>query len=401
MRSVPLRRRFAGAAGLAAVGGAIAFNELVVRTGPPAALPVVLVALVSITAVTALGGGWLRGGRSLEAAGLGVAASSILLSLTHYSGDTPREAIWLLAEMGAVLLLLVAAVRLSPARWAMAGGAALAAAQLVMILRVATPAGVAASSGAALMWASGAVSAIGLGLYLRFLDYQRARSVTEARRAQRLELARDLHDFVAHDVTGMVVQAQAAQLVARRDPAAAVTALRRVEAAGLHALGSLDRTVRMLGELAQPADAPIRGARLADIAALARRFAAGDGTPVELAIDRRLEPALPAPVADAMYRVVLEALTNVRRHAPSATRVVVRIERREAARGAGVTVEVRDESPAGSGALPRGTGSGLIALRERVESLGGSFHAGPLGSGEPAGWIVGAAIPLPAGEGAR
>ena len=407
MRSDLKRRLLAGAAGLAVIAGVIAFNELVVLTGPPdvrggppAAPHAVLVSIIAIAALTALGTGWPASRRYLEAAALAVAIPSLALSLTHFSGDTPREAVWLLTEMGAVLLLLVMVVRLAPVLMATLGGAMLAAAQVLMMLRVTTPAGIAAWSGAAVMWAMGSIIAIGLGLYLRFLDRHRARSVAEARRAQRLELARDLHDFVAHDVTGMVVQAQAAQLVAERDPGAAVTALRRVEEAGLHALGSLDRTVRMLGELAQPAGATARTASLGDVADLARRFSANDGTPVELAIDPRLGPALPAPVADTVHRIVLESLTNVRRHAPSAARIVVRIARQETARGASVAVDVRDESPADHAALPRGAGSGLVALRERVECVGGTLHAGPLAGDEPPGWLVSASIPLPAEEGA-
>lgn len=395
MHSERPRRLLAGAVGLAVIGGVIAFNELVVRTGPPVAVHAVLVPVLAVAAVAALGAGWPASRRYLEAAALVTAASSIALSLVHYSGDTPREAIWLLAEMGALLVLLVMVVRLSPGFPAALGGAALAAAQVLMMLRVTTAAGAAARSGAATMWASGSLIAIGLGLYLRFLDRQRARSVAAARRAQRIELARDLHDFVAHDVTGMVVQAQAAQLVAERDPGAALSALSRVEEAGLHALDSLDRTVRMLGELAQPTDAPSRTAGLGDVAELARRFSDHGATAVELSIDPRLETALPAPVADAVHRIVLEALTNVRRHAPSARRIAVRVARRDTARGASATVEVRDESPADRATLPPGTGSGLLALRERVECLGGTLRAGPLPAGEPTGWLVSATIPLP------
>ena len=394
MPTVPPRRLAAGAAGLAVVLGVTAFNELVVRSGPAPAGRAVLVAIAAIAAVTGLAAGWPTSRRYLEPFAVIVAAASAGLSLVHFSGDTPREATWLLAEMAAVLVLLVLVVRLAPARRAIGAGAAAAAAQLLMVLRVATPADVVAWSGAALMWGSGAVAAIVLGLYLRMLDGQRERSVADARRAQRLELARDLHDFVAHDVTGMVVQAQAAQVVAATDPDAALSALRRVEEAGLHALGSLDRTVRMLGELAQPPSSTARPATLDDVVELADRFSANDGTPVELALDPHVARLLTPPVADTVRRIVLEALTNVRRHAPSATQVAVHVARHETRRGSAVAVTVRDDAPAGPvGAAVGGNGSGLIALRERVECLGGTLRAGPSADGAP-GWTVSAMIPL-------
>jgi signal transduction histidine kinase len=106
-------------------------------------------------------------------------------------------------------------------------------------------------------------------------------------------------------------------------------------------------------------------------------------------------------VADTIYRVVLEALTNVRRHAPSAARIDVHIARRDTTRGPGVTVSVRDDAPTGSAArTATGTGSGLIALRERVECIGGTLHAGQAADGGPRGWIVSATIPLPGEESA-
>ncbi|MFE1207772.1 histidine kinase [Streptomyces albidoflavus] len=82
----------------------------------------------------------------------------------------------------------------------------------------------------------------------------------EARSAQRLQLSRDLHDFVAHDVSGIVVQAQAARFVATTDPSQAVLALERIEKAGLNALASMDQTVQMLhGPEAAPATDPLPG----------------------------------------------------------------------------------------------------------------------------------------------
>jgi signal transduction histidine kinase len=411
MRALPTRRLLAGTSALAAVGGVALFNGLVVRIGPAAAPPVVVSAVVTVAALAAVAAEWPRSrGWLAPAAGI-VAAVSIAVSIAHYAGDRPRDAMWILAEATALLVLLILTLRSAPARHAAPAGGAVAAAQVLMVLRVASPDTLRTAREAAVMWAFGAVVAAALGVYLRVLDARRVRSVAAARRAQRLELARDLHDFVAHDVTGMVVQAQAAQVVARRDPQQALDALRRIEEAGLHALGSLDRTVHMLRELAAPSDPSVallaRRHGIDDLADLVGRFGASDGRSIRLVVDPGLGPDLPAEVADTAYRVVLEALTNVRRHAPGAARVDVSVTRARTPAGLALRVSVRDEADASRATLGRGPvpsdpalgGSGLAVLRERVEGIGGTLSAGARGDGPP-GWEVAAVLPIRSGGGA-
>ncbi len=101
---------------------------------------------------------------------------------------------------------------------------------------------------------AGELAAATAARYLEALEVRRARSVAEARRAQRLALARDRHDFVAHDVSAMVVQAQAAQVVGAREPREALSALKRIEQAGLHALSAMDRAVDALRYAGPPTD---------------------------------------------------------------------------------------------------------------------------------------------------
>ncbi|WP_242705129.1 histidine kinase [Streptomyces griseocarneus] len=101
-------------------------------------------------------------------------------------------------------------------------------------------------AGAAAFWWLPVCGAAVVGGYPRLMEYRRDRLVAGTRRSQQLELARDLHDFVAHDVSGIVAQAQAARFVAAADPGQAVPALERIEKAGLNALASMDRMVRML-----------------------------------------------------------------------------------------------------------------------------------------------------------
>jgi signal transduction histidine kinase len=195
--------------------------------------------------------------------------------------------------------------------------------------------------------------ALGVGVWLRFVDARHQLAVDAARRDERLELARELHDVVAHHVAGIVVQAQAARLVAARRPETLEPTLAGIESAGTDALG------------------PPVGLRLPD-----------EG-----------QASWPPEVASTVYRVVQEALTNVVLHAPEAAEVTVIVENGPS----GVTVEVIDDGRAGPAApswFARGGGYGLVGMRERVEALGGRLHAG---SGPAGGWVVRAEVPVPAG----
>jgi signal transduction histidine kinase len=244
-------------------------------------------------------------------------------------------------------------------------------------------------------WGLGVVLAIAVGLYLRSLDDRRARSVAAARRAQRLQLARDLHDYVAHDVSEMLAQAQAGQILAEQDPRQAMAAFRRIEQAALQALASMDRTVRMLHDADDSAAGrrtPLPG--LADLPDLADRFSAGGDATIHLDIDPRLdEPIVPREVAATAYRVVVEALTNIRRHAPAARTVEVTLRRTRPGLEITVTDDAGPQATTPGPARRRG-GLGLPGLTEGVQALGGSLTAGPR---DPRGWRVAAVLPLPPG----
>ncbi|MFD9062642.1 sensor histidine kinase [Kitasatospora purpeofusca] len=233
--------------------------------------------------------------------------------------------------------------------------------------------------------------AVLIGLYLRGLDDNRRRSVAAARRTQRLELAHDLHDFVAHDVSGMVAQAQAGTVLAAFDPVRAAALFERIEQAGLQALASLDRTVHLLrsedGDGAERTPQP----GLAELVELTARFT--DSGDVVVRLDAPAEePTVPREVAATAYRIVVEALTNVRRHAPAARVVDVRVR----SEGRRLTVRVRDDgggASSPSGSRRGGGGSGLAGLSARVEALGGTLSAGREGKG----WQVAATMPLKIG----
>ncbi len=196
---------------------------------------------------------------------------------------------------------------------------------------------------------------------------------------ERLRIARELHDIVAHTMSLIVVKAAVGNHVAEASPQEARDALRVIEATGRGALLEMRRALGMLRDETTYAPAP----GLADLPALAGQASHGD-------VDVRVEVTGPAPqesvpesVGLSAYRIVQEALTNVVKHAAPATcRVAVTIG------PADVRVDVTDDGR--RPARPPGTGHGLIGMRERVASHGGEFSAGPRDGG---GFAVSASLP--------
>ncbi|MEU0909619.1 sensor histidine kinase [Streptomyces althioticus] len=205
----------------------------------------------------------------------------------------------------------------------------------------------------------------------------------EARRRveqERLRMARELHDVVAHTVSAMTVQAGLALDAFDARPEVARKAMRQVRASGKEAVRELRATV---GVLRSPGGDPAGPApRLEELADLAERVRA---TGLEVAL--RLDAGeVPQVVELAAYRIVQEALTNVIRHA-GARKVAVSAVRE----GDLLTVEVADDGAAAGG---QGDGFGLIGMRERAAAVGGRIVAGPAPGG---GWRVRASLPAGAG----
>ncbi|MFB4315210.1 sensor histidine kinase [Actinomadura sp. 21ATH] len=233
-----------------------------------------------------------------------------------------------------------------------------------------------------LAWLAGT----GAGLTLRALDARSRAAAERVRRAERLDLARELHDVVAHHITGIVLQAQGAQLVARRDSGEVAGYLGEIETAGTEALAAMRRVVGLLRDTGDTAPASTGPEELG---ALVERFRR-QGPAVHLSLPED-GAAWPPEVTSTVYRIVQEALTNVLRHAPEARSVTVAVGRDPR----GVTVEVTDDAPAAA-ARPRHRGGyGVIGMRERVETLGGTLRAGPRPT---AGWTVLATLPVPTRE---
>lgn len=307
-----------------------------------------------------------------------VAAIVSIAGTAVYAGPARDSAPgWLLIEPAALLLLVFLMVRWGRGSWAFAAAGLAGLAVSLSVLRFLPSLTFGEVLASCALWAMPAVAIAAGAAWLRWNAAERRRAVTEARRDQRLRLARDLHDFVAHDVSEMIAQAQAARFL---DEGAA-EAFERIEAAGLRALGSIDQTVHALHW--ESGRTPVPG--LADLAELAERFTAAGAARVRLDISPDVADAVPRDVGSTVYRVVTEALTNVRRHAPEAREVLVSVERGDAS--VRLTVTNDGELPAETG---RRGGLGLSGLAERVEVLGGTLTAGPA---EP-GWRLCAQLPV-------
>ncbi|MGH9280935.1 MAG: sensor histidine kinase [Acidimicrobiales bacterium] len=204
---------------------------------------------------------------------------------------------------------------------------------------------------------------------------------------ERLRIARELHDVVAHTMSVVAVQAGTGRLVAEDDPAAARAALATIETATRSALLEMRR---LLGVLRQPGElAPAPGLRDVD-RLVAEVTSAGVAVAVDLSVDGE-RPDLPAGVDLAAYRIVQEALTNVIKHAgPAHATVTIRYG------GDALTIEVDDD-----GAAPSTTakdGHGLPGMRERAAMYDGEVTAGPRPDGR--GFRVTARLPYGTGAGA-
>ena len=220
-----------------------------------------------------------------------------------------------------------------------------------------------------------------IGLAVRVQATSRSRALEQVRMQEREQLARELHDTVAHHVSAMVVRAQAGRVVAASRPEAAVEALRVIEEEGSRTLAEMRLLVGALRDDGGPALAPAASVR--DIESLAGGRA---GTAqVRVSVTGDIDDVHPS-VAAALYRIAQESVTNATRHATGATTIDVDVR----AEGDGVRLVVRDD---GAGRPSNGSGFGVVGMTERAHLLGGSLEAGPSNGG---GWTVTAVLPRPA-----
>jgi signal transduction histidine kinase len=216
------------------------------------------------------------------------------------------------------------------------------------------------------------------------LERERELNVARAVANERARIARELHDVVAHTISVVAIQADAAEAALDADPARARGPLQTIRRSAAEALTEMRRLLAVLradepaGELA-PAPGLDRLPALVDRARAA-------GVDVALEVTGATRP-VPASLDLSAYRIVQEALTNVGKHATGAPASIALDWGHDA-----LAIEIRNPGANLERADTNGSGHGLIGMRERVRMLGGHFNAGPAAGG---GFVVSAVLPYP------
>ncbi|MFK0243161.1 sensor histidine kinase [Amycolatopsis azurea] len=233
---------------------------------------------------------------------------------------------------------------------------------------------------------------VAVGLALRSRDSERTQviqsAISDAQTSERMALARELHDVVAHHVTGIVVQAQAAKMMGEKNPQVAVEAMGRIEDAGVEALAAMRRLVRSMRGDAPAGSSEFSEQATTDLAADLRSLIERSNHGVKTSMKLELPPDVPHEVGRSALRLVQESLTNIGKHASGAKEALVIAEVTGSELHLQVTDDGRepDRRPAGGSG-----GYGLIGMRERVALLHGRLSAGRAPGG---GWRVEAWLPL-------
>lgn len=222
------------------------------------------------------------------------------------------------------------------------------------------------------------------------LAEERERTAAQAVSLERLRIARELHDVVAHHVSVMGVQAGAARRVLQRDPQQAVESLSAIESSAREAVDELHRMLTTLRDDSRPVETgdAVDGPSTHGVEQLPELLgdARSAGLAAELTVVGDPRPLSPL-VSITVYRVVQEAITNAIKHAGPSASIDARLRYLDSV----VEVEVTD-----SGGLParssdgQGSGLGIVGMRERLAAVGGTLEAGPRARG---GYLVRADIP--------
>jgi signal transduction histidine kinase len=224
-----------------------------------------------------------------------------------------------------------------------------------------------------------------LGAAVRFRNRSRDQAIAEARLFEREQLARELHDTVAHHVSAIAIQAQAGWSLAASDSEASVNALKTIKAEASRTLTEM-RT--MIGVLRKGEDEYRPHKRLRDLERLADKGA--QGPPVELEMSGELDNVSPR-IQSAAFRIAQEATTNARRHARRASRISIRVEEDDQ----DLVVTVADDGDASYFDPDSSSGYGLVGMSERALLHGGRLEAGP---NRGRGWTVKAVLPKRVGS---
>ncbi|HUP72770.1 MAG TPA: sensor histidine kinase [Acidimicrobiales bacterium] len=220
-----------------------------------------------------------------------------------------------------------------------------------------------------------------VGASVRYRANARTRGMDQVKLLEREQLARELHDTVAHHVSAIAIRAQAGRVVGASDPAAALDALLVIEQEASRTLAEMRAMVGALRQGEEADLAPQRG--VADIERLTER--AGERLRVEVDLSGKLDGLRPS-VDAALYRLAQESITNAIRHARHATHIRVTVRGEDDC----VRLTVGDDGDTGAFDPRSSSGFGLIGMAERAKLLGGTLEAGPNRS---RGWTVQAVLP--------
>ncbi|HEX3221933.1 MAG TPA: sensor histidine kinase [Nocardioides sp.] len=302
--------------------------------------------------------------------------TAMVLGLATLAGGAPNVGLDTMVYV--VLVLVYALVRWGSGREIVIGLAVVGVAAVIgMVADAPGPAEIIGGFGILTAAAAG-------GAAFRYRAESWRRALDQVRNHERVGLARELHDMVAHHVSAIAVQAQAGRAMAGQRPEAALEALTAIEGEASRTLAEMRAMVRVLRDGAPAEYNPQPG--VADLVSLARR----DPVPVvDVELPDDLDP-LPQPVDAAVYRLAQEALTNALRHARNPSRVEIRVVQAEGS----LRLRVTDDGQIDP-ARPASNGFGLLGMTERVHLLGGTLRAGPAPEG---GWTVDADLPTEVGR---
>lgn len=223
-----------------------------------------------------------------------------------------------------------------------------------------------------------------LGVAFRYRAIARKQLVEQVKLHERAQLARELHDTIAHHVSAIAIQAQAGLVLARSaSPSGATEALEVIDREAATTLTEMRAMVGALRSNRHEVAPVTPGHRLVDI----ERLAATGTSSLRVEVEQRGDlTELPQALEAALYRVAQESVTNAQRHAQSATRVEVTVT------GNATEVQLTVDDDGAPTTSPNPPGYGLIGMTERANMLGGTLQAGPA---PDRGWRVHAVLPRP------
>ena len=280
-----------------------------------------------------------------------------------------------------VILLVYALLRWGSGRDAVIGLAIVSIPVLLIAVEAQTSDAAEVTLGGVAQGAVFVLLVAAVGASVRYADTARRRGMDQMKLLEREQLARELHDTVAHHVSAIAIRAQAGRVVASTDPAAAVEALVVIEREASRTLAEMRSMVGALRQGEEPDLTPQRGvAQVEDLVT-----GPGERPQVDVELSGDFDGLRPS-VDAAIFRLAQESITNAVRHARHATRVQVAVRGEPDC----VRLTVHDDGEPGPFDPRTATGFGLVGMAERAKLLGGTLEAGP---DRNRGWTVTAVLP--------